>query len=279
MSTANKNQERDEETSTESDEYKYEELSLEDDWSLTEGEEDLEATVKTIQGREEAAAASRPSVSNITHQPEVADAFIRKFLYQMGMTETLDCFQTEWTEIVQKGLADTLRFYTVPEVYTEIQLLHGELKNAQQEREEYRRAATAAAQTLARAQKARDLQLLQHKRVVQEKNRLIEEMRRLKGQCDRQEPAVKRMNEKYQAVLKQTMQVALDGNKAVGLAKSAQHDVDFCWGTSEEGTANRTEEKSLNRTTHYVIHPRPPTPVNTPISQPRVQVEKATTEY
>lgn len=279
MSTANKNQEKDEVTSTESDEFKYEELSLEDDWSLTEGEEDLEATVKAIQGREEAAAASRPNVSLLTHQPEAADAFIRKFLHQMDMKETLDCFQTEWTERVQKGLVDTLRFYAVPEVYTENQLLYGELKNAQQEREEYRRAATAAAETLARAQKARDLQRLQHKRVVQEKNRLIEEMRRLKVQCDRQEPAVKRMNEKYQAVLKQTVQVTLDGGKAIGLAKSAQHDVDICGGTSEEGTAKRTEEKSLNGRTHYVIHPIPPTPVNTPMSQPRVQVQKATTEY
>lgn len=282
MSTANKNLEKDEVTSPESDDFKYEEVSLEDEWSLTEGEEDLEATVKAIQGREEttaAAAASRPNVSHITDQPEAADAFIRKFLYQMGMTETLDCFQTEWTEVVQKGLVDALRFFAVPQVYTDNRRLYGELKNAQQEREEYRRAATAAAETLARAQKARDLQRLQHKRVVQEKNRLIEEMRRLKVQCDRQEPAVKRMNEKYQAVLRQTMQVTLDRDKAVGLARSAQQDFDFCGGTSEEGTANRTEETSVNGTTHYVIHPRPPTPVNTPKSQARVHVQRATTEY
>lgn len=273
MSTADKTQENDEVTSTESDDFKYEELSLKDDWSLTEGEEDLEATVKAIQGREKAiAAASRPNVSHITQQPEAADFFIRKFLYQMGMTETLDCFQTEWPEMVQKGLVDMSSFCAVPEVYTENQLLYGELKNAQQEREEYRRAATAAAETLARAQKARDLQRLQHKRVVQEKNRLIEEMRRLKVQCDRQEPAVKRMNEKYQAVLKQTMQVTLDGDKAAA-------QLDFCGGTSEGGAATRTKEKSLNGTTHYVIHSRPLTPVNAPMSQPRVQMQKEPTEY
>lgn len=241
MSATSKNQDKEGFIPSESDDdFKYEEVYLEDDWSLTEGEEDLEATVKAIQGRAEAnaaaAAAPRPNFSPVTHQPEAVDGFLRNFLFQMGMTETLDCFQTEWTEVVQKGLVDTKRVGTVPDVYTENQRLHRELKNAQREGEEYRRAASAAAETLVRAQKARDVQRLQHKRVVQEKNRLIEEMRRLKVQCDRYEPAVKRMNEKYQAVLKQTMLVTLERDKAVGLAKSAQHNI--CGDAGEEGAVN-----------------------------------------
>ena len=195
------------------DDFQYEEVSLGDDWSLTEGEEDLEATVRAIQSRAKPSAAPG---ANATHRPEAADDFLRNFLHQMGMTETLDCFQTEWTEVVQKGLVDAERVGVVPDVYTEILLLDRELKNAQREREEYRRAASTSAETLARVQKARDFHRMQHKRVVQEKNRLIEEMRKLKGQCDSYEPVLKRMNEKFQAVLKQTMLLTVEVEEALG---------------------------------------------------------------
>uniref|UniRef100_A0A671WH20 Sperm-associated antigen 16 protein n=1 Tax=Sparus aurata TaxID=8175 RepID=A0A671WH20_SPAAU len=196
------------------DDFQYEEVSLGDNWSLTEGEEDLEATVRAIQSRAKPSAA--PGADATTHRPEAVDDFLRNFLLQMGMAETLDCFQTEWTEMVQKGLVDAERVGVVPDVYTEIQILDRELKNAKREREEYRRAASTSAETLARVQKARDFHRMQHKRVVQEKNRLIEEMRKLKVQCDSYEPAVKRMNEKYHAVLKQTMQLTVEVEEALG---------------------------------------------------------------
>ncbi len=251
MSAGNKSQEKGVPAESD-DDFQYEEVSLEDDRSLTEGEEDLEATVKAIQERAEvsaAAAAPRPHAASTTHQPEAVDDFLRSFLLQMGMTETLDCFQTEWTEMVQRGLVGAEWVGVVPDVYIENRRLDSELRNAQREGAEYRLAASAAAETLVRVQKARDFHRLQHKRVVQEKSRLIEEMRKLKVQCSSQEPAVKRMNEKYQAVLKQTMRVTSEGDKALG--------------------------QCVKGTTHPEIRPRPPTSANIPKSQTRVQSVKA----
>lgn len=234
MSATDKNEE---------DDFQYEEVSLEDDWSLTEGEEDLEATVKAIQDRAKATAAAA-AAHPTAHQPEAVDDFLRNFLFQMGMTETLDCFQTEWTELAQKGLLDTERVGVVPDVYTENKLLESELRSAQREGEEYKLAAAGAAETLVRVQKARDFHRLQHRRVVQEKNRLIEEMRKLKVQCSSYEPAVKRMNEKYQSVLKQTMLLTLERDEAWGHA-------------GEEGAVSSTGEDEGR--THPLLQPRPPT--------------------
>uniref|UniRef100_A0A8C4HF18 Sperm-associated antigen 16 protein n=1 Tax=Dicentrarchus labrax TaxID=13489 RepID=A0A8C4HF18_DICLA len=231
------------------DDFQYGEVSLEDDWSLTEGEEDLEATVKAIQDRAEASAAADAAAHSsppITHQPEAVEDFLRNFLSQMGMTETLDCFQTEWTEMAHKGLVDAGRVGVVPGVYTENQRLDSELKSALREGAEYRLAVSAAAQTLGRVQKARDYHRLRHKRVVQEKNRLIEEIRKLKMQCSGYEPAVKRMNEKYQAVLKQTMLVTMEADKALGQAQPNG-------GAGEEGGVVWTGEPSVKG-----IQSRPP---------------------
>ncbi|KAG8009405.1 Sperm-associated antigen 16 protein [Nibea albiflora] len=221
MSAIKKKHENESVQTESDDDFQYEEVSLDDDWSLTEGEEDLEATVKAIQDRAEAARGAAPKTGPVTHQPKAVDDFLRSFLCQMDMTETLECFQTEWTEMAQKGLVDIERVGVVPDVYTENKRLENELKNAHRDRDEYRLAASAAADTLTRVQKARDFHRMQHKRVVQEKNRLIEEIRKLKVQCNNYEPAVKRMNEKYQAVLKQTMLVTLERDKASITAASA----------------------------------------------------------
>uniref|UniRef100_A0A3P8U5M1 Sperm-associated antigen 16 protein n=1 Tax=Amphiprion percula TaxID=161767 RepID=A0A3P8U5M1_AMPPE len=198
--------------------FKHKEGSLEDERSLTEGEEYVEAAVKAIQDR----AIQRPNTHNI-HQPPAVSDFLRNFLFQTGMTETLNCFQTEWTEMVQKGLVDADRVDVVPDVYTENQRLERELKHARREREEYRQAVSVAAETLVRAQKARDLQRLHHQRVIQEKNRLIEEMRKVKVQCDSYEPALKRMSEKYQAVSRQVLLGALEKDKALG--QESRHEI------------------------------------------------------
>lgn len=210
------------------DDFQYEEVAIEDDWSLTEeGEEDLEATVRAIRERADDSASAAPKLDTRPHvshadQPEVVDDFLRNYLLKMGMTNTLDCFQTEWTEMVQKDQVNTELVGLVPDVYTQNQLLDNDLKNAQRERDEYKEAASAATETLVKLQKARDFHRLQHKRVVQEKNRLIENIRKLRIQCTNYEPAVKQMSEKYQAALKQKMLVSLERDKAVGQANSAQ---------------------------------------------------------
>uniref|UniRef100_A0A3Q3J2W9 Uncharacterized protein n=1 Tax=Monopterus albus TaxID=43700 RepID=A0A3Q3J2W9_MONAL len=207
-------------------------VSIEEDWVLTEGEENLRATVKAIKAEVKARASPGPNTVSNKHQPEAVDDFIRNFLFQRGMTKTLDCFQIEWTEMVQKGMVDAQRVGVVPSVYIENE------------------PASPASETLVRVHKARDFHRLQHKRVVQEKTRLIEEMRKLKVQCNSYEPTVKWMNDKYQAVLRQTMLVALEREKVLGqvTCRSAQHNI--C------GDAGEEAEQSVKGTTHQT---RPPT--------------------
>lgn len=236
------------------DDFKCEDISAEDELSLKEGEEDLEAAVKAIQDR--AKASARPSSTNRTSKPPAVVDFLRNFLFQMGMTETLDCFQTEWNEVVQKGLLEEEGLMVTPFVHIENQRLENELKTALKEMEEYRRTVSAAAGTLARVQKNRDFHRMQHKRVVQEKNLLIEEMRKVKMQCNSYEPAVKRMNEKYEVVLKQVMLAALERDKAFREVNSSsiQHDT-LCGGEERGGEAGVEKYPS-------VTQPRPPAPAH-----------------
>ncbi|XP_069561614.1 sperm-associated antigen 16 protein-like [Brachyistius frenatus] len=278
MNAARKSREKEEEDDDDDvpadseDDFKYEKVSLEDEWSLTEGEEDLEATVKAIQDRAKGGALQRPKPTSGTHQPTAAE-FLRNFLFQMNMTETLGCFQTEWAEMTQTGPVDAELVGLVPDVYTENQQLDSELKNALREREEFKQIASLAAETLVKVQRARDVPRLQHKRLVQEKNRLIEEMRKLKVQCNNYGPAVKRMNEKYQAALKQVLLAAAERDKALGQVdgQSAPRPVPSRGG--EE--VNRTGASSARESSHPVTRPRPPASPRRHGSQSRGQAVKA----
>lgn len=218
------------------DGFEYE-ITLEEE-SVTEVEEGWEAAVKALRDgnawlgslKERPALVKKP----LTHIPEVVDDFLRNFLVKMGMSRTLDCFQTEWFEMLHKGTLKTEDFGFVSDAYTHNKLLDNELKNVRKERDSYKEAAFQAGETIVKLQKERDFHRLHHKRVVQEKNRLVEDMKRLKSHYASCEPALRQLNEKYQATLRQKMLVSIERDKVLG--QIGRPDSSFCKAHSSLGT-------------------------------------------
>ncbi len=203
------------------DDYNYDEVTVDDELSIPEGEEDLETAIKAVQDQTDATECTTQTqrVSSAKHPvpkiPEVVNDFVRNYLVKMGMKRTLDCFQIEWFEMIHKGLMKTDQMELVPDVYTHNQLLDNELKNVQRERDSYKQAAFEAGETIVKLQRERDFHRMQHKRVVQEKNRLIEDIKKLKKHYASYEPALRQLNEKYQTAVRQKMLVSLERDRAV----------------------------------------------------------------
>ncbi|MFT7812513.1 sperm-associated antigen 16 protein [Arapaima gigas] len=208
------------------DGYQYEEVTLEDDWSLTEGEEDLEAALKAICSRSEDVVSvehAPPSGKQaVSHIPEAVEDFLRNFLVRMGMHRTLDCFQTEWYEMMQRGSLGAELPALVPDAYTHNQLLEQELRNVQKDRDDYRKASLRAAESLVKLQKERDFHRMQHKRVIQEKNSLIKDIKRLKTHYASYESVLRQLSDKYKVALKQKMFTGLERDKALGKLQSLE---------------------------------------------------------
>ncbi|XP_050772122.1 sperm-associated antigen 16 protein isoform X2 [Gopherus flavomarginatus] len=209
------------------DDYQYEEVPADDDFSLVEGDEDLVKALQTIQEQAEDAQiiaqrsvlTSKHSVSEI---PEVVDDFLCNFLVRMGMVRTLDCFQTEWYELMQKGAIERKDIGFVPDMYTYNQHLEMEKRRLKKELENYKLAASKAKEALQKIQKERDFHRMNHKRVVQEKNRLISDIKRLKAHYASYEPMLKQLTEKYQTILRQKMLTSLERDRAVGQVTGLQ---------------------------------------------------------
>jgi len=56
-------------------------------------------------------------LSRLLRLVQVVDDFLRNFLLKMGMTSTLDCFETEWYELAATGQLKSEDVSTVPDVY------------------------------------------------------------------------------------------------------------------------------------------------------------------
>ncbi|TSL04405.1 Sperm-associated antigen 16 protein [Bagarius yarrelli] len=198
------------------DGFEYEEISVEEE-SVTE-EEDLETAAEVLRKftsecdfvPEQIFSQFQKLYSPV---PEAVDDFFRNFLVKMEMSKTLDCFQREWFEKLHKGMLKTNHGGLVSDIYTHNQVLENELQNTQRERDSYKQAAFQAGETIVRLQKERDFHRLQHKRVVQEKNKLIEDIRKLKKHYESFPPALKQLNEKYQTALRQKMLVSIDRDR------------------------------------------------------------------
>ncbi|XP_041056951.1 sperm-associated antigen 16 protein [Carcharodon carcharias] len=200
--------------------YQYEEIPADDDISILEGDESLESIVKTIeQQNEDLKATAQEGDLFLEHtepqRPEVVDDFLRNFLIKMGMMKTLDCFQTEWYEMLQKGSLKLEEVGFVPDVYAQNQLLENEVKNLKKDLEGCKITTNTASETLVKLRKERDFHRMHHKRVAQEKNRLINDIKRLKKHYASFEPTLSKIKEKYNTAMKQKMLTGLEKDRAL----------------------------------------------------------------
>eukprot|EP00965_Chrysotila_dentata_P045011 1495055-Pleurochrysis_carterae.AAC.1 len=72
----------------------------------------------------------------------------------------------------------------------------------QVEIEKMQEVSTSAKSTWDKFRKERDFHKMHHKRVVQEKNKLITDLKRLKSHYDNYEPMLKMMRTKYETAMK-----------------------------------------------------------------------------
>ncbi|XP_068052657.1 von Willebrand factor C domain-containing protein 2-like isoform X7 [Anomalospiza imberbis] len=209
------------------DDSQYEEVSADDEFSLHEDDEDLSKALQTIQDQAEDAQiidflsvlTSEKSVSDI---PQAMDDFFCNFLVRLGMSRTLDCFQTEWYELIERGVFTVDDAGLVPDVYTRNQQLETENLSLKKDLESYKHSVNKIEEALLKMQKERDFHRMHHKRVVQEKNRLICDLKRLKAHYASYEPMLKQLSEKYQNSLTQKMLTSLERDKAMGQVTGLQ---------------------------------------------------------
>ncbi|KAL6049538.1 hypothetical protein STEG23_021077, partial [Scotinomys teguina] len=198
------------------DDCDYEEIP-DDNFSIPEGEEDLAKTTHMVQEQ----ATDIQILEQKTVLPsrkvihEAIEDFLCNFLIKMEMTKTLNCFQAEWYKLIQTRGTDLQALGNVPDVYSQILHLENEIKNLKKDLKHFKQAAEKAREDLLKTQKERDFHRMHHRRTVQEKNKLIADLKRLKLHYASYEPTIRVLHEKHNALLKEKMLTSLEKDKAV----------------------------------------------------------------
>ncbi|XP_058520955.1 sperm-associated antigen 16 protein isoform X3 [Ochotona princeps] len=210
-------------TEASEDEYEYEEIP-DNNFSIPESEEDLAKAIQVVQEQ----ATDTQILEQKTVLPareaahEVIEDFLCNFLIKMGMTRTLDCFQSEWYELIQKGITELRASANVPDVYSQVMLLENENKNLRKDLKHYKQAADKAREELLKTQKERDFHRIHHKRILQEKNKLINDLKGLKLHYASYEPTIRVLHEKHHILLKEKMLTSLERDRAIGQVSGLQ---------------------------------------------------------
>lgn len=209
------------------DGFQYDEIQDFDDLDISVvGDEDYHTASKQAQESQEP-EISPHNVNNeieptLRTRPEVIEDFVRNFLVRMEMSRTLDCFQTEWYEMKEKGILKEQGGQSVPDCYARNKQLDLLVNDLKEELTSYKDAAQKAKDMHLKLRKERDFHRMHHKRVVQEKDRLVADIKRMKQHYASYEPTLKTLQTKYENAMKEKMLTKLERDRAVGQIEGLQ---------------------------------------------------------
>ncbi|KAL2916767.1 hypothetical protein HK105_203546 [Polyrhizophydium stewartii] len=203
------------------EELEFEEIPVEqfDDYSDSDVDETLEQAVRNIHEKNFFGSAIEPVAKTeeltpaLTKHPEVIDDYIRNYLSSKGLVKSLEAFQNEWYEFQQKERLAPEDVTIVPDVYQQNQELADALQKLRVDVETYKEIANKARATYDKLRKERDFHRMHHKRVVQEKNKLIADIKRLKKHYENYEPTLKQLQHKYEMAMKEKMLTKLERDR------------------------------------------------------------------
>lgn len=149
----------------------------------------------------------------LVSKPPVIDDFIRNFFVKHHMKKSLDAFQSEWYEMKAEGLLKEEDVTVVPDLYQQNTILQEQVKHLRTEVERANIIAERAKSTWEKFRKERDFHRMHHRRVVQEKNTLIRDLKRLKQHYANYEPVLQALKAKYEQAMKEKMLMRLERDR------------------------------------------------------------------
>merc|ERR1719498_198277 len=178
----------------------------------------------------------------VSERPAVVDDFIRNFFMKHNMRRSLDCFQTEWYELQTSGRLQAEDVQVLPDLYLQNRGLAEEVSLLRQELDRARQVADKAKATWDKFRKERDFHRMHHRRVVQEKNKLLVDLKRLKRHYEQYEPTLTELRHKYEVAMKEKMLMRLERDRFLARAESLQKQLAQVQADTKDEPMNAQQE-------------------------------------
>jgi len=208
------------------DNFNYDEVALEPEIEDDEMNDDMVDAFTTIQFNNKEYEAAHPAAHSTTEvRPSVVDDFIRNFLIKAGMKTTLDSFNTEWFELNSKGKIPNELSTIVPDLYSRNEDLDQQARQLREQVEKAAEVAKRAQATWDKFRRERDFHRMHHKRVVQEKEKLITDIKRLRNHMRSYEPAIEELKRRHEVAMKEKMLIRLERDRMKTRVKSLEEQL------------------------------------------------------
>jgi WD40 repeat protein len=259
----------------EDDNFQYEEVAEENDGNDDE-DDDLADALASLQLKNNKSGLNNsqstlaiPNPSNtITHiRPSVVDDFVRNFLIKAGLKRTLDGFNTEWYELQSKGKLPAELSTNVPDIYLRNEELDHQVGELREQVEKMREVASRAQSTWDKFRKERDFHRMHHKRVVQEKNKLVSDLKRLRNHLRAYEPTIEEQKRRHDVAMKEKMLLRLERDRLKNRVKVLEDQVaSLTQPVPDEAPKARTATRTVRKCASFG-------PPDDPSSNPYIDLE------
>ena len=214
------------ELSDDEDDFLYEEVNDDDD---ADEEDDLAEALASIQLKQKNQGGSTTMglASNTVTQirPSIVDDFVRNFMIKAGMKRSLETFNAEWYELNSKGKLPGELSSVVPDIYLRNEELDQQARVLREQVDKMREVSIKAQSTWDKFRKERDFHRMHHKRVVQEKNSLITDLKRLRNHLRSYEPTIEELKRKHDVAMKEKMLIRLERDRLKARVKVLEEQV------------------------------------------------------
>lgn len=155
-------------------------------------------------------ASESPVEETSTELIENSDSFVRAFLTQMRLHETLNVFQAEWYRLEATNSLDRSKIGKIPLMYLDYFYLDQKLRKLESEVNRMKKTATKVQEAWKQLKVERDENKLAHMRVGHEKQAILKSMHGLLHQTKLKMPTLDDYNTKIENADKDRMLLELD---------------------------------------------------------------------
>ena len=177
-------------------------------------------------------------------EQERADVFIKNYLMKFDMIKSLKVYEQEFYELLSKKQINIDNIPNVPLPYMESEILQEKIGNIQKELDDAKIYAEKANSLFLNLQQAKESSKIKHRRVQQEKQKLIKEIERMKVVYEKDNKSYKELTKKHWDVTKESL--VLEQNLK-GISSKVENLTEQAFKlkkTLEE--ANRQKERKFN---------------------------------
>lgn len=194
------------------DDVHYDPLILSDE-SDTDEDETLEILMRNAKSHTSANKGSQGEVAPELPTSELiedADSFVRAFLTQMRLHETLNVFQAEWYRLEATGSLDKSIIGKVPLMYIEYYYMDQKLRKLAGEVDRMKKTAAGVQKTWSKLKKERDGFKIAHMRTTHEKQATLKSIKTHVQQTKKKLPTIQDYEQKIETVDKERMLLELE---------------------------------------------------------------------